>query len=96
MSSNSAEQFRLAVVGLVDVCNTFSEAGPITAAVRQAVAESHRTLQQALFRMFVVPVLQQLAEQFITRRYDSRNEAACRYAAQMMAAVEDDPYLPFI
>lgn len=57
----------------------------------------HRTLQQSLVRVVIIPILKRLAQAHKDKAFDARNEASCALAAKMLAAVtEDDLYLPFV
>ena len=65
----------------------------------ETILNSHRTLQQGLFKVFMI-LVKSWALAYKERRYDLRNEATCERAAAMLngitaAGLEPD-VIPFI
>lgn len=66
-------------------------------AIVQTFARHHRTLQQCFMRTVILPILQHLGDNYNNGIYDGRNEASCRLAAKILAALsEEDTYLPYV
>jgi hypothetical protein len=55
----------------------------------------HRTLQQAIFRMFV-ECLKIWADEYKRGRYDARNEVTCKLSSEILEKVRDLDAIPFI
>jgi hypothetical protein len=77
--------------------NCLSGSGVRELIVVNTFSRNHRTLQQMFVRSVILPILEYLAKSYEQGAYDLRNEASCRLASRMLAAVkEEDRYLPLI
>ena len=65
-----------------DFCNAVNEMGFDAEAFAQQVRRNHRTLQQNVGGAVLV-LLSQWAEDGVTKNYDLRNEAVCKFAAKV-------------
>lgn len=88
---------RTAMSDVMSAVNTFGNESDIKAEVVLAFRKSHRTIQQCFVRLVILPILQHLGDNYNNGIYDGRNEASCRLAAKILAALsEDDTYLPYV
>ena len=67
----------------------------IEAAVKEAFGHEHRTLQQAFFKNFIIPVIEEMAEAHDEGWIDLRNEAAGELAVKLREITKETA-LPFI
>lgn len=85
------------VRNMADAVNIFDTDAKREQEVREAFASQHRSLQQLIVKLLVMPILRQLADSYAQGYYDLRNEASCKLASKMLAAVgDDDTYLPLV
>lgn len=59
------------------------------------ILDSHRTLQQIVFSVFMDCVVK-WAEDAVDGRYDLRNEATVLKSKKIMDALGEDTYIPYI
>jgi len=64
-------------------------------AIKEELANTHRTLQQAFFKSVIVPVILWFNGQLEDGRYDLRNEDACQCAKKLKPILKDS-YFRFI
>lgn len=56
--------------------------------IKRLTEHTHRTIQQAIMRNFVVPLILKWAEQAENGQYDARNQATVRTAAELAKVLE--------
>jgi len=62
---------------------------------QKVVHGTHRTLQQNIMRVFI-ECIKLWAEDYKAGRYDLRNEATCKLAAEIVEKFRDEIYLPCV
>lgn len=91
------ERMSMAVSELVNAVNTMGSEKAAEAGAVMAFRTSHRTLQQNLMRVMIIPILRHLATCAENGTYDLRNEDSCKLAQKMLAAVEEhEQYVRFV
>jgi len=88
---------REAIAALMHSLNVMGGEKEKTVDMLDVFRMEHRTMQQSLMRVVVIPLLQHYAAQYRMGRTDGRNLASAKLAAKMLDAVtEDDLYIPFV
>lgn len=91
------DRMRTAMSELMSAVNIFGYESDNKASVVATFRMSHRTIQQCFVRLVILPILEHLGDCYNNGAYDGRNEASCRLAAKILAALnEDDTYLPYV
>lgn len=93
--NNSERRLEAALVELMNALNAMGGDSEKAQVVREVFSRSHRTIQQGMMRTVIIPILQELNDNFDNNSYDLRNQASCYLAHNLLLSV-DNVYLPFI
>ena len=85
----SNEKVAAAVKVLFHEINAMGSGKRIAAVVKEEFGKEHNTLQQAFFKNFIVPVIDQMADTHKSKWTDLRNEASGEFAVKLQTITKD-------
>jgi len=83
------KEVQSAVKVIIKNLNTYGDETLVGNAIKDEIANTHRTLQQGFFRNVIVPVVLQYAKQKKEGWVDLRNEDSCNCAEKLEPILKD-------